>query len=573
MQYPLPRINPTETIAWKQLTHHALNFREGASQTLSRLFEADEQRAQGWSVEAEGWYLDYSKNLLDASGLALLRELAGECRVQDGIEAMFNGEIINETEGRAVLHTALRDPSCSLRLADGTAPGEMVREVLGRMEGFVNGVLDGTLRGCTGKAFTDIVNIGIGGSDLGPMMVCEALSSFRNLLGVHFVSNVDGAHLQRTLQRLDPETTLFLIASKTFTTQETMANAMSARTWFREQIEARVNGEGNTQAQGLGAYGGVDLHFVALSTNSAAVEAFGILPERMFPFWDWVGGRYSLWSAIGLSVALAVGFEHFKALLAGGHAMDNHFRYSPWELNLPMTLALVGLWNRNFLGMQTLAILPYDQCLSRFPAYLQQADMESNGKGVDRQGKPLTYESGPVLWGEPGTNGQHAFYQLIHQGTSKVACDFVLPAQSRYPAGSHHRYLSANALAQAQALMQGRGHPQVVDAATAAGRSAQEIQRLSPFQVFEGNRPSNFLMCETLTPFALGSLIAAYEHKILVQGLIWNIYSFDQWGVELGKVLANRLLPLFESPQGGPLQGLDSSTAALIRRWHAWQKK
>ena len=557
MQDQLPKINPTETLAWKQLTQHALGFREGGAQTLKHLFDADAHRAERWSMEAEGWYLDYSKNLLDAQGLAWLRRLAEECKVQEGIEAMFSGAMINETEGRAVLHTALRDPSASLRLADGSVPGELVQEVLLRMEGFVNGVLDGTWRGCTGLAFTDVVNIGIGGSDLGPLMVCEALSPYRNSLGIHFVSNVDGAHLQRTLQKLNPETTLFLVASKTFTTQETMANAVSARAWFWEQT---------------GRQDGVDLHFAALSTNTQAVKAFGISPDRMFPFWDWVGGRYSVWSAIGLSVALAVGFEHFRALLAGAHAMDRHFRFTPWEQNLPITLALLGLWNRNFLDIQSLAILPYDQCLGRFPAYLQQADMESNGKSVDRQGLPLTYPSGPVLWGEPGTNGQHAFYQLIHQGTSKVACDFILPARSHYPMGPHHRYLTANAIAQAQALMQGRDLAQVVAAASAAGRSENEIQRLSPYQVFEGNRPSNFLMCPKLTPHALGSLIAAYEHKILVQGLVWNIYSFDQWGVELGKVLASKLLPLLEAEGEDPALGLDSSSAALIRRWQAWQE-
>jgi len=572
MQHPLPRINPTETLAWKQLTQHASAFREGASQTLSRLFEADPQRAERWSLEAEGWYLDYSKNLLDAQGMALLRRLAEECQIQEGVEAMFTGAKINETEERAVLHTVLRDPSSSFRLADGTVPGELVKEVLARMEGFVSGVLDGTLRGCTGKAFTDVVNIGIGGSDLGPLMACEALSAYRNALGVHFVSNVDGAHLLRTLQKLDPETTLFLIASKTFTTQETMANALSARSWFWEQMEALGHGSGSLRGSSLGVHRGVDLHFVALSTNAVAVKAFGVLPERMFPFWDWVGGRYSLWSAIGLSVALAVGFENFKALLAGAHAMDRHFRYTSWEQNLPVTLALVGLWNRNFLGIHSLAILPYDHCLSRFPAYLQQVDMESNGKSVDRQGLPLDYESGPVLWGEPGTNGQHAFYQLIHQGTSKVACDFILPAQSQYPVVPHHRYLTANAFAQSQALMQGRDREQVMAAFAAVGRSEEKTQNLLPFLVFEGNRPSNFLMCQALTPFALGSLIAAYEHKILVQGLVWNIYSFDQWGVELGKDLTNRLLPLIESLQDNPVQGLDSSTVALLRRWHAWQK-
>jgi glucose-6-phosphate isomerase len=573
MQQILPRINPTETLAWKQLTQHAATFRGEGSPTLKSLFIAEPKRGEQWCMEVEGWYLDYSKNLLDARGLAYLRQLAEECRVQEGMEAMFSGAAINETEGRAVLHTALRDPSSSIRLEDGSVPGELVQEVLQRMENFVNGILDGTLRGCTGKVFTDVVNIGIGGSDLGPLMVCEALASYRNSLGIHFVSNVDGAHLQRTLHNLDPETTLFLVASKTFTTQETMANALSARAWFTDRMEAALD-QRNTasQASSSGVQGGVHLHFVALSTNTHAVNAFGISLERMFPFWDWVGGRYSLWSAIGLSVALAVGFENFKALLAGAHAMDKHFRHTPWEQNLPITLALVGIWNRNFMGMDTLAILPYDQCLSRFPAYLQQADMESNGKSVDRQGLPLTYESGPVLWGEPGTNGQHAFYQLIHQGTSKVACDFILPARSRYPVGSHHRYLTANALAQAQALMQGRNREQVLKASSAAGRPDDLSQRLLPFQLFEGNRPSNFLMCQTLSPYALGSLIATYEHKIFVQGLIWNIYSFDQWGVELGKVLANRLLPLIE---GGDMEAgvdLDSSTSTLLKRWQSWQK-
>jgi len=549
MQSYLPKVNPTETHAWKQLTARVPRLLEVP---MTDFLTSSEYRKEPWNMEAAGWYLDYSKHCLDQEGLQLLYGLAGECGVQEGIEAMWSGKAVNETEGRAVLHPALRDPEGPWMLEDGSRPGELAGEVLARMEAFVGNVLSGTYRGSTGEAFTDIVNIGIGGSDLGPLMACEALSAYRNHLSVHFVSNVDGAHLRRTLTKVDASRTLFLVASKTFTTQETMANARTAKAWLLEQ---------------LGDSARTEDHFVAMSTNRTEVQAFGIRPDRMFPFWDWVGGRYSLWSAIGLSVALAVGFEHYRDLLRGARAMDRHFRETPWESNLPVTLALLGIWNRNFLEIGSLAVLPYDQCLSRFPAYLQQADMESNGKSVDRRGEALTYHSGPVLWGEPGTNGQHAFYQLVHQGTQKVACDFVLAATSLYPGGEHHKLLSANAFAQAQALLQGRSSGEVLDGVQAAGLTADP--GVWPHQVFQGSRPSNFLMCQRLTPSALGALIALYEHKILVQGLIWNIYSFDQWGVELGKVLAQRLIPLLE---GSDAKGnTDLSTLALIRRWRSWQ--
>lgn len=548
MSQSLPRINPTETFAWKQLMHQAQILK---GQPIRDFLEKDSDRAKRMSAEGGGWYLDYSKNALDQKTLELLFQLLEECGWKQALEATRSGARINETENRAVLHTILRDPAHPLVMEDGVQPGQLVQAVLDRMEIFVNGIREGKLRGCTGKKFTDVVNLGIGGSDLGPLMACEALAPYAGPLKVHFVSNVDGAHWQRTLNGLNPETTLFLVASKTFTTQETMANAQSARNWF---ISA------------LGDQADVGLHFVALSTNLTKVKEFGIGEDRMFPFWDWVGGRYSVWSAIGMSLALSIGFDRFREFLEGGRQMDHHFWESEPAHNLPVLLAMVGLWNRNFLGYDSLAILPYDQCLSRFPAYLQQADMESNGKSVDRNGQPLTYGSGPVLWGEPGTNGQHAFYQLLHQGTTKVPCDFILAANSHYPGGPHHRYLSANALAQAQALMR--------------GRTLEEVRAVSPaenraeaFQVFEGNRPSNFLMCPRLTPSALGALVAMYEHKIWVQGLVWNVFSYDQWGVELGKILANRVLPwLDHGVQEDEVSDVDCSTYALIQRWRQWQE-
>ena len=547
MNLRLPRINPTETSAWKQLTHSAQALK---GQRIQDLFGADPVRAERMSAEGAGWFLDYSKNLLDDQTLHQLLKLLEECGWEQALNATRNGGAINETENRAVLHTVLRDPGHPLRLSDGSQPGILVEEVLNRMEKFVESIRGGHLRGCTGQAFTDVVNIGIGGSDLGPLMACEALAPYAGPLRVHFVSNVDGAHWQRTLLGLNPETTLFLVASKTFTTQETMANAQSARNWF---------------TQALGERAKVKDHFVALSTNREKVVEFGIDSERMFPFWDWVGGRYSLWSAIGMSLALSIGFVRFREFLEGARQMDQHFWETPPTRNLPVLLALVGLWNRNFLGMETLAVLPYDQCLSRFPAYLQQADMESNGKSVDRHGNPLTYHSGPVLWGEPGTNGQHAFYQLIHQGTVRVPCDFILAANTHYPGGPHHRYLSANAFAQAQALMQGRSLEEV--RAVSAGSS----NLAEAYQVFEGNRPSNFLLCQRLTPAALGALVALYEHKIWVQGVVWNVFSYDQWGVELGKILAGRVLPLLEEDDQGEIPGIDSSTKALVERWRRWQ--
>lgn len=548
MSLSLPRINPTETNAWKQLIHQAQVLQ---GQRIEDLFEGDVDRAKRMSADGGGWFLDYSKNAIDATTLDLLFQLLEECGWKQAMEATRTGVHINETEDRAVLHTLLRDPSNPLELENGQRPGVLVQEVLDRMESFVNGIRSGNLRGCTGKAFTDVVNLGIGGSDLGPLMACEALAPYAGPLKVHFVSNVDGAHIQRTLNGLNPETTLFLVASKTFTTQETMANAQSARNWF---------------TQALGVQAEVGLHFVALSTNLAKVKEFGIAEERMFPFWDWVGGRYSVWSAIGMSLALSIGYERFREFLEGGRQMDQHFWESEPAHNLPVILAMVGVWNRNFLGYDSLAVLPYDQCLSRFPAYLQQADMESNGKSVDRNGLPLTYGSGPVLWGEPGTNGQHAFYQLLHQGTTKVPCDFILAANTHYPGGPHHRYLSANALAQAQALMQGRTLEEVRAVSPA-------VNRAEAYQVFEGNRPSNFLLCPRLTPAALGALVALYEHKIWVQGIVWNVFSYDQWGVELGKILANRVLPwLDQGMEVDSNSGVDSSTLALIQRWRQWQE-
>ena len=468
---------------------------------------------------------------------------------------MFDGQAINETEGRPVMHMALRNRGNQPVFINGKDVKNDVDEVLQKMYAFADKVISGEWKGYSGKPITDIVNIGIGGSDLGPVMVTEALKPFANHLKIHFVSNVDGTHIAETLRKIDMETTLFLIASKTFTTQETMANAHTARKAFLEKAGDEKH---------------VARHFVALSTNTQAVKDFGIDPANMFVFWDWVGGRYSLTSAIGLSIVLSIGPEHFESLLDGFYAMDKHFKDTEFEHNMPVILALIGIWYVNFFDFTSEAILPYDQYLHRFPAYFQQANMESNGKYVDRNGQKVTYKTGPVIWGEPGTNGQHAFYQLIHQGTEIIPCDFIAPAMSLNPIGEHHVLLLSNFFAQSQALMTGKTREEVVAEFAAAGKNTEDVAHIIPYKVFEGNRPSNSILVEKLDPFHLGLLIALYEHKIFVQGIIWNIFSFDQWGVELGKQLANRILPVLKGEKQG--NELDSSTSRLIEKWKSWNE-
>jgi glucose-6-phosphate isomerase len=549
----LPRRNPTQTAAWAALQAHYLKMKETH---LRDLFAADTGRFQRFSIQWEDFLVDYSKNIITAETLELLFQLARETQLPQAVEQLFAGEKINETENRAVLHTALRNRSNAPVYVDGKDVMPGVNAVLEQMKTFSEKVHSGAWTGYTGKPISDIVNIGIGGSDLGGVMVTEALRSYwKPGIQVHFVSNVDGTHIAETLRQINPETTLFIISSKTFTTQETMTNAFSARRWFLETA-----GEEQHVAR----------HFVAVSTNAAAVQSFGIATENMFEFWDWVGGRYSLTSAIGLSIALTVGFDNFSALLDGFHAMDRHFRETPLERNMPVILALIGIWYNNFFGAESEAILPYDQYLHRFPAYFQQGNMESNGKNIDRSGKPVTYQTGPVIWGEPGTNGQHAFYQLIHQGTQLIPCDFIAPAISRNPIGEHHKLLMSNFFAQTEALMRGKTAEEAEAELAAAGKSKVEIEFLLPFKVFPGNRPSNSILIRAINPSNLGALIALYEHKIFVQGIIWNIFSFDQWGVELGKQLANNILPELES--GAEVTAHDASTNGLINAWKSWAK-
>lgn len=544
----LPRINPVETTSWQKLRSH---YEYMKSVQMRDLFAADPQRFQKFSLRLEDLLADYSKNILTTETLELLLQLAHETQLPQAIAQMFSGEAINETENRAVLHTALRNRSGRPVMVNGADVMPGVNAVLARMEQFCARIHSGDWKGYSGERITDIVNIGIGGSDLGAVMVTEALRPYwMEGIQAHFVSNVDGTHIAETLRRVQPETTLFIISSKTFTTQETMANAFTARQWFLKAARDEAH---------------VARHFVAVSTNARAVQAFGIDAENMFEFWDWVGGRYSLSSAIGLSIALTIGYRHFSALLDGLHAMDEHFRTAPLERNLPVLLALIGIWYNNFFGAETEAILPYDQYLHRFPAYFQQGNMESNGKNTDRNGQMVSYQTGPVLWGEPGTNGQHAFYQLIHQGTKLIPCDFIAPAVSHNPVGEHHQLLMSNFFAQTEALMKGKTAEEVRAELAAAGKSEAEIEALLPFKVFPGNRPSNSILLRQITPRSLGSLIAMYEHKIFAQGIIWNIFSFDQWGVELGKQLANNILP--ELQNDAPVNSHDASTNGLINAW------
>lgn len=534
-----------QTPAWQALGQHYAQVKD---LHMRALFAQDPGRFERFSVQFKDILFDYSKNRVTDETMRLLLNLAEEAGLPTWIEAMFSGEKINNTEGRAVLHTALRNQSDTPVFVDGTDVMPEIRRVLSRIRRFSENVRSGEWRGFTGKPITDIVNIGIGGSDLGPKMVCAALKPYgKHGLRVHFVSNVDGTDIAETLKILNPETALFLIASKTFTTQETMTNAHSAREWFL----ARSGDERH-----------IARHFAAMSTNTQAVRAFGIDPENMFEFWDWVGGRYSLWSAIGLSIALFIGMDNFEALLRGAYEADQHFRGAPLNQNIPVLMALLGVWYNNFFGAQSHAILPYEQYLEHFPAYFQQGDMESNGKGVSRAGETLLYSTGPIIWGQPGTNGQHAFYQLIHQGTKLIPCDFLAGVESQNPLGSHHAILLSNFLAQTEALMKGRTPEEARAELSAQGYSGAELELLTRAKTFPGNRPTNSFLYQKLTPAALGALIALYEHKIFAQGIIWRVNSFDQMGVELGKQLAKAILPELDGTQ--PVHTHDSSTNGLI---------
>lgn len=544
--------NPLDTKAYKKLQEY---FKTTQQPSLKERFAQDPDRYNKYSLNFQDKILfDFSKNHINDEIMGLLYELADECNVQDSIEKMFSGDKINFTENRSVLHTALRAKKDTKLVVDGVDVIQDVQAVLSKIQKFTEQVISGSWKGYTGLPITDVVNIGIGGSDLGPYMVTEALKAYKNHLNMHFISNIDGTQLVETLKPLNPATTLFLVASKTFTTLETMTNALSAREWL-------LNSGADLSA--------VAKHFVALSTNAAEVEKFGIDPENMFVFWDWVGGRYSLWSAIGLSIALSVGYDNFALLLQGGNAVDEHYRTTPFKDNIPVNMALVGILNTHFYHAQTEAILPYDQYMHRFPAYFQQGNMESNGKYVDRSGKPVNYQTGPIIWGEPGTNGQHAFYQLIHQGTEFIPCDFIAPAKTHNPIGDHHNKLLANFFAQTEALAFGKTEEQVIAEFAAKGLSLAEVKDVVPHKVFQGNRGSNSFLLDEITPYTLGALIALYEHKIFTQGVIFNIFSFDQWGVELGKQLAVKIIP--ELDDNSVVDTHDSSTNGLINQFKAWR--
>jgi len=552
MSIAMKNINPTQTAAWQALQNH---YAEMKDVTIASLFADDADRFAKFSATFDDQMLvDYSKNRVTQETLDKLLALAKETDLQGAIKSMFSGEKINRTEGRAVLHVALRNRSNTPILVDGKDVMPEVNAVLEKMKSFSEAIISGSWKGYTGKAITDVVNIGIGGSDLGPFMVTEALRPYKNHLNMHFVSNVDGTHIAEVLKKVNPETTLFLVASKTFTTQETMTNAHSARDWF-----LKAAGDEKHVAK----------HFAALSTNGKAVGEFGIDTANMFEFWDWVGGRYSLWSAIGLSIILSVGYDNFVELLSGAHAMDKHFSTTELDKNLPVLLALIGIWYNNFFGAETEAILPYDQYMHRFAAYFQQGNMESNGKFVDRNGNPVDYQTGPIIWGEPGTNGQHAFYQLIHQGTKLVPCDFIAPAITHNPLSDHHPKLLSNFFAQTEALAFGKSREVVEQEFIDQGKDPKTLEHVVPFKVFEGNRPTNSILLREITPFSLGALIALYEHKIFTQGAILNIFTFDQWGVELGKQLANRILP--ELNDNSEINSHDSSTNGLINRYKSWR--
>ncbi|MEP2026317.1 MAG: glucose-6-phosphate isomerase [Reichenbachiella sp.] len=547
-----PKVNPAETKAWEALENH---YEDISKDPIIDMFEKDVERFSKFSIQWKDFLLDYSKNIYSDKTQTLLMQLAKDCQLKEAIEAMFTGEKINETEDRAVLHTALRSNSKEPLEVDGENVRPLIAKELEKMKAFTTKLHAGDLKGFDGKVIKNIVNIGIGGSDLGPYMVTEALKPYqKENINSYFVSNVDGSHLHQVLQKVDAAETLFIIASKTFTTQETMTNANSAKDWF-------LNIAKDESA--------IAKHFIALSTNKKSVEDFGIDSANMFEFWDWVGGRYSLWSSIGMSIACAIGYDNFKELLDGAEAMDIHFRETEFENNLPVILALLGVWYNNFFGAESHAILPYDQYLHRFASYLQQGDMESNGKFIDRNGEPIAIQTGQIIWGEPGTNGQHAFYQLIHQGTKLIPSDFIAAAQSQNPISDHHEKLLANFFAQTEALMKGKMEETVIDELLKTGMEEEDIDFLLPFKIFEGNQPTNSILIKKITPFNLGALIAMYEHKIFVQGVIWNVFSFDQWGVELGKQLAGQILPELQGDE--KVTSHDGSTNSLINQWKEWR--
>ncbi|MDX1543353.1 MAG: glucose-6-phosphate isomerase [Christiangramia sp.] len=538
----MKNINPTTTKAWKELKSH---FNEIENEHMKDMFIKDENRAKKFSIQWEEFYLDYSKNRITEDTRSLLLQLADECHLEEAINSYFSGEAINQTENRPVLHTALRaDKNAEINVGGENVLPE-VEKVKAKIRNFSTEIIDGTRKGYTGKNFTDVVNIGIGGSDLGPVMVTESLKFYKNHLNMHFISNVDGDHVHETLKDLNPETTLFLVVSKTFTTMETLANASTAREWFLKSVPQKE----------------VSKHFVAVSTNLEKVESFGIDINNIFPMWDWVGGRFSLWSAVGLSISLAIGYDNFEAMLGGGRKMDEHFRNTPFKENLPVQLALLSIWYNNFFKAESEAVIPYSQYLDKFPSYLQQAIMESNGKSVDRNGKRVDYETGTIIWGEPGTNSQHAFFQLIHQGTKLIPADFIGFKRSLFKDKRHHDKLMANFFAQTEALLNGKNEEEVEEELKFKNFTQDEIDRLKPFRVFEGNKPTNTILIDKLTPQTMGKLIALYEHKIFVQGVIWNIFSYDQWGVELGKQLASKILAEFEVKD---VDRHDSSTRALL---------
>lgn len=538
----LPKINPTETNIWEYLVEHFLENEFD----LRTLFAENSRRFEEFSVKRDNYLFDYSKNLINSTTMEYLLRLAEETKVKEAINLMFSGEKINETENKAVLHTALRDFSDKPIFVDGEDVKPKIKRVLSQMRLFSEKVISGEYRGFSGEKITDVVNIGIGGSDLGPVMVCSALKHYKTRLNTHFISNVDGNHLAEVLKNLNPETTLFIVASKTFTTQETITNAFSAKKWFLQKATEED----------------VAKHFVALSTNIDAVKSFGIAEENIFEFWDWVGGRYSLWSAIGLSIVLSIGYDNFEKLLKGANETDVHFQTAEFSQNIPILMALLGIWYRNFAGASSYAVLPYSQYLERFPAYLQQTDMESNGKFVDRNGDFVNYEAGTIIWGEAGTNGQHSFYQLLHQGTELIPADFIAFVRSCNVVADHQEKLLANFFAQTEALAFGKNEDEVYTELKQSGNTDDEIYKILSYKVFQGNSPTNSLLIDELTPYSLGQLIALYEHKIFVQGVIWNVYSFDQFGVELGKVLANKILPELHSDD--KIDSHDSSTNGLI---------
>ncbi|RAV29527.1 glucose-6-phosphate isomerase [Sinomicrobium soli] len=542
---PLQKTNPTRAQAWKKLADH---YQETHDTKMKTLFATDPGRASRFTVQWNDFFVDYSKNRITEETMGLLLSLAEEVQLKDAIQKYFSGDLINETENRAVLHTALRAAGDADIRVDGANIIPEIYDVKKKIKAFTEAVISGEKKGYTGKAFTDVVNIGIGGSDLGPAMVTEALSFYKNRLRVHFVSNVDGDHVYETLKGLDPETTLFVVVSKTFTTQETLSNATTVKNWFLKHAAEQD----------------IARHFVAVSTNLPKIAEFGIADENVFPMWDWVGGRFSLWSAVGLSIALAVGYDNFEKLLEGARKMDEHFRTAGFEDNIPVILALISVWYNNFYGAESEAIIPYTQYLSRFSAYLQQGIMESNGKSVDRAGNRVGYQTGTLIWGEPGTNSQHAFFQLIHQGTKLIPADFIGYARSLHGDTGHHNKLMANFFAQTEALLNGKTREEVIAEFKARGTAQEEIDRLLPFKVFEGNKPTNTILIDQLTPESLGALIALYEHKIFVQGVIWNIFSYDQWGVELGKQLASTILKDMEHPENAVH---DSSTSRLLQQF------